>query len=31
VLPMEGASCWVDEGWTARTDASGVIVMERAN
>jgi N-methylhydantoinase A len=29
VLPMEGATCWVAEGWTARTDARGVIVMER--
>ena len=31
VIPMEGATCWVGEGWTARTDARGVIVMERVN
>jgi N-methylhydantoinase A len=29
VIPMEGATCWVAEGWTARTDAIGSIVMER--
>ena len=29
VIPMEGATCWVGEGWTARTDAVGAIVMER--
>jgi N-methylhydantoinase A len=29
VIPMEGATCWVGDGWTARTDARGVIVMER--
>ncbi len=31
VLPMEGATCWVGDGWTARTDSRGVIVMERGN
>jgi len=31
VLPMEGATCWVGVGWTARTDALGSIVMERAS
>jgi N-methylhydantoinase A len=29
VIPMEGATCWVADGWTARTDALGSIVMER--
>ena len=29
VIPMEGATCWVGEGWAARTDAVGAIVMER--
>ncbi|MGD9571016.1 MAG: hydantoinase/oxoprolinase family protein [Thermoleophilia bacterium] len=29
VIPMDGATCWVAEGWTARADAMGVIVMER--
>ena len=29
VIPMEGATCWVGEGWTARTDAVGAIVLER--
>jgi N-methylhydantoinase A len=31
VLPMEGATCWVGDDWTARADARGVIVMERPN
>jgi N-methylhydantoinase A/oxoprolinase/acetone carboxylase beta subunit len=31
VIPMEGATCWVGEGWTARADARGVIVMERVD
>ncbi|MGD9694550.1 MAG: hydantoinase/oxoprolinase family protein [Thermoleophilia bacterium] len=29
VIPMDGATCWVGEGWTARADARGTIVMER--
>jgi N-methylhydantoinase A/oxoprolinase/acetone carboxylase beta subunit len=29
VIAMEGATCWVGEGWTARADAGGTIVMER--
>ena len=29
VIPMEGATCWVGQGWTARADAVGAIVMER--
>jgi N-methylhydantoinase A len=29
VIPMEGATCWVGPGWTARTDALGTIVLER--
>jgi N-methylhydantoinase A/oxoprolinase/acetone carboxylase beta subunit len=29
VIPMEGATCWVAPGWTARTDAIGSVVMER--
>jgi len=29
VIPMEGATCWVAQGWTARTDAIGSVVMER--
>ena len=29
VLPMDGATCWVGEGWTARVDPIGAIVMER--
>ncbi len=29
VVPMDGATCWVGEGWTARPDTMGVIVMER--
>jgi N-methylhydantoinase A len=29
VLPMEGATCWVAPGWTARRDGIGAIVMER--
>ena len=31
VLPMEGATCWVADGWTARADARGVIVLDRRN
>ena len=30
VIPMDGATCWVAEGWTARVDDIGAIVMERA-
>jgi N-methylhydantoinase A len=30
VLPMDGATCWVADGWTARVDGLGSIVMERA-
>jgi N-methylhydantoinase A len=30
VVPMDGATCWVGEGWTARVDGIGAIVMERA-
>jgi N-methylhydantoinase A len=30
VIPMEGATCWVGEGWTARVDAIGSIRMERS-
>ena len=30
VIPMDGATCWVGEGWTARRDAIGAIRMERA-
>ena len=29
VIPMDGATCWVGEGWTARTDAIGGVVLER--
>jgi N-methylhydantoinase A len=29
VIPMDGATCWVGEGWAAYTDAIGSIVMER--
>jgi N-methylhydantoinase A/oxoprolinase/acetone carboxylase beta subunit len=29
VIPMDGATCWVGEGWSARRDAIGSIVMER--
>lgn len=29
VIPMEGATCWVGEGWTARVDGVGSIRMER--
>ncbi len=29
VVPMDGATCWVGEGWTARVDGIGAIVMER--
>jgi len=29
VIAMEGATCWVGEGWTARADTMGKIVMER--
>ncbi len=29
VIPMDGATCWVGPGWTARTDAIGAIVLER--
>jgi N-methylhydantoinase A len=28
-LPMDGATCWVPAGWTARVDAVGTIVLER--
>jgi N-methylhydantoinase A len=31
VIPMEGATCWVGDGWTARTDSLGVIVLDRRN
>ena len=30
VIPMDGATCWVAEGWTAHVDDVGAIVMERA-
>ncbi len=29
VIPMDGATCWVAEGWSARVDEIGSIVMER--
>lgn len=29
VIPMDGATCWVGEGWTARRDAIGAIRLER--
>jgi N-methylhydantoinase A len=29
VIPMEGATCWVAEGWTARRDAIGSLILER--
>lgn len=28
-IPMEGATCWVAEGWTARVDSLGSIALER--
>ena len=31
MIPMEGATCWVGDGWTARTDARGVIVLDRCD
>ncbi|MBJ7456702.1 MAG: hydantoinase/oxoprolinase family protein, partial [Thermoleophilia bacterium] len=30
VIPMDGATCWVGEGWSAHVDAIGSIRMERA-
>jgi N-methylhydantoinase A len=29
VIPMDGATCWVADGWTAYVDEIGAIVMER--
>jgi N-methylhydantoinase A len=29
VLPMDGSTAWVAEGWTARRDAVGAVIMER--
>ena len=29
VVPMEGATCWVGEGWSARVDPTGQLVLER--
>jgi N-methylhydantoinase A len=29
VVPMEGATCWVGEGWSARVDPAGQLVLER--
>ncbi len=29
-IPMDGATCWVPEGWTARIDAAGDIEVRRA-
>jgi N-methylhydantoinase A len=29
VIPMDGATCWVAEGWTARTDPIGGLLLER--
>jgi N-methylhydantoinase A len=29
VVPMDGATCWVADGWTARPDAMGGIVLAR--
>ncbi|MEW6583352.1 MAG: hydantoinase/oxoprolinase family protein, partial [Actinomycetota bacterium] len=29
-IPMEGATCWVAPGWSARTDPRGTILLERA-
>ena len=29
VIPMDGATCWVAEGWSAYVDELGAIVMER--
>ncbi len=29
VIPMDGATCWVAEGWTAREDPIGGILLER--
>lgn len=28
-LPMDGATCWVAEGWTARVDSAGAVHLER--
>ena len=28
-IPMEGATCWVADGWTARVDSVGSIALER--
>jgi N-methylhydantoinase A len=29
VIPMDGATCWVAEGWSARTDPIGGLLLER--
>jgi N-methylhydantoinase A len=29
VIPMDGATCWVAEGWTARQDPIGGLLVER--
>jgi N-methylhydantoinase A len=29
VIPMDGATCWVGEGWAARADAMGGILLTR--
>ncbi|HSJ73553.1 MAG TPA: hypothetical protein VK904_04495, partial [Miltoncostaeaceae bacterium] len=30
VIAMDGATCWVAEGWTARSDPIGGLLLERA-
>ena len=29
LVPLEGATCWVPEGWAGETDAHGTLVLER--
>jgi N-methylhydantoinase A len=29
IVPMDGATCWVAPGWTARVDGVGTLVLER--
>ena len=29
LVTLEGATCWVPEGWAGETDAHGTLILER--
>ena len=31
VVELEGATCWVPDGWSGRTDAHGTLRLERGD